>query len=113
MLYTQHNHHHYDWETNVLTLQSLEADSIIGCRQAKTPIHTEVNLDNLESRVQELEMKVAFQDGTIEELDQQVIKLNKALATQQDQLRLLVSKLQAVEPSNMASQADETPPPHY
>ncbi|WP_371986475.1 SlyX family protein [Shewanella sp. 10N.261.52.F9] len=77
------------------------------------PIHTEVNLDNLERRVEELEMKVAFQDGTIEELDQQVIKLNKALATQQDQLRLLVSKLQAVEPSNMASQADETPPPHY
>ncbi|GIU40703.1 protein SlyX [Shewanella sairae] len=70
-------------------------------------------MDNLETRVQELEMKVAFQDGTIEELDQQVIMLNKALATQQDQLRLLVSKLQAVEPSNMASQADETPPPHY
>ncbi|WP_028765822.1 SlyX family protein [Shewanella fidelis] len=70
-------------------------------------------MDNLENRVEELEMKVAFQDGTIEELDQQVIKLNKALAAQQEQLRLLINKLQAVEPSNMASQAEETPPPHY
>ncbi|MGS0729765.1 SlyX family protein [Shewanella sp. 0m-11] len=58
-------------------------------------------------------MKIAFQDGTIEELDQQVIKLNQALALQQEQLKLLISKFQSVEPSNMASQADETPPPHY
>nr|WP_041415847.1 SlyX family protein [Shewanella halifaxensis] len=70
-------------------------------------------MDNLENRVEELEMKIAFQDGTIEELDQQVIKLNQALALQQEQLKLLISKFQAVEPSNMASQADETPPPHY
>ena len=70
-------------------------------------------MDNLESRVEELEMKIAFQDGTIEELDQQVIKLNQALALQQEQLKLLISKFQASEPSNMASQADETPPPHY
>ncbi|ABZ75455.1 SlyX family protein [Shewanella halifaxensis HAW-EB4] len=79
----------------------------------RSPYPSEVNLDNLENRVEELEMKIAFQDGTIEELDQQVIKLNQALALQQEQLKLLISKFQAVEPSNMASQADETPPPHY
>ncbi|WOT04517.1 SlyX family protein [Shewanella youngdeokensis] len=70
-------------------------------------------MDNIEQRVEELEMKLAFQDGTIEELNQQVIKLNDVVALQQEQLRLLLSKLQSVEPSNMASQADETPPPHY
>ncbi|WP_299801763.1 SlyX family protein [uncultured Shewanella sp.] len=70
-------------------------------------------MDNLENRVEELEMKIAFQDGTIEELNTQVIKLNNLLASQQEQLRLLLSKLQAVEPSNMASQSEETPPPHY
>lgn len=70
-------------------------------------------MDNIEHRVEELEMKLAFQDGTIEELNQQVIKLNDVVALQQEQLRLLLSKLQAVEPSNMATQADETPPPHY
>ncbi|GIU11713.1 MULTISPECIES: SlyX family protein [unclassified Shewanella] len=70
-------------------------------------------MDNLENRVEELEMKIAFQDGTIEELNTQVIKLNNLLSSQQDQLRILLSKLQAVEPSNMASQSEETPPPHY
>ncbi|MBL4912386.1 SlyX family protein [Shewanella schlegeliana] len=70
-------------------------------------------MDNLENRVEELEMKIAFQDGTIEELNLQVIKLNNLLAYQQEQLKLLLNRVQAVEPSNMASQADETPPPHY
>ncbi|GIU21970.1 protein SlyX [Shewanella schlegeliana] len=77
------------------------------------PYPSEVNLDNLENRVEELEMKIAFQDGTIEELNLQVIKLNNLLAYQQEQLKLLLNRVQAVEPSNMASQADETPPPHY
>lgn len=70
-------------------------------------------MDNIESRVEELEMKLAFQDGTIEELNQQLIKLNDVVALQQEQVRLLLNKLHSVEPSNMATQADETPPPHY
>ncbi|WP_299795987.1 SlyX family protein [uncultured Shewanella sp.] len=70
-------------------------------------------MDQLERRVEDLEMKLAFQEGTIEELDQQVIKLNDLLATQQEQLRILITKLQSVEPSNMASQSEESPPPHY
>ncbi len=82
-------------------------------RESEAPYPSEVNLDNLENRVEELEMKIAFQDSTIEELNTQVIKLNNLLSSQQDQLRILLSKLQAVEPSNMASQSEETPPPHY
>lgn len=70
-------------------------------------------MEQLAQRVENLEMKLAFQDSIIEELDQQVIKLNDLLAEQQDQLRLLISKLQTVEPSNMANQAEESPPPHY
>lgn len=67
----------------------------------------------LEQRIEDLEMKLAFQDDTIESLNQQVIKLNDLLAEQQEKLRLLTSKLAQVEPSNIASQAEETPPPHY
>ncbi|MCG9745366.1 MULTISPECIES: SlyX family protein [Shewanella] len=67
----------------------------------------------LEQRIEDLEMKLAFQDDTIESLNQQVIKLNDLLAEQQEKLRLLTSKLSQVEPSNIASQAEETPPPHY
>ncbi|CAM2952216.1 SlyX family protein [Shewanella loihica] len=67
----------------------------------------------LEQRIEDLEMKLAFQDDTIESLNQQVIRLNDLLADQQEKLRLLTSKLSQVEPSNIASQAEETPPPHY
>ncbi len=67
----------------------------------------------LEQRIEDLEMKLAFQDDTIESLNQQVIRLNDLLADQQEKLRLLTSKLSQVEPNNIASQAEETPPPHY
>ncbi|WP_299011201.1 SlyX family protein [uncultured Shewanella sp.] len=70
-------------------------------------------MEQMLERIEELEMKQSFQDITIEELNQQVIKLNEIIATQQEQLRLLVTKIQTIEPSNIASQADETPPPHY
>ena len=64
-------------------------------------------------KIDDLEMKLSFQDIAIEELNQEVIKLNALVAKQQHQMLLMVNKLQAIEPSNMASQADETPPPHY
>ncbi len=67
----------------------------------------------LEQRIEELEMKLAFQESTIEALDQQVIKLNSLVEEQQEKLRILISKIQQVEPSNIATQAEETPPPHY
>ena len=67
----------------------------------------------LEQRIEELEMKLAFQESTIDALDEQVIKLNELVNDQQEKLRMLISKIQQVEPSNMASQAEETPPPHY
>ncbi|WP_076407405.1 SlyX family protein [Shewanella sp. UCD-KL12] len=70
-------------------------------------------MEHLEQRVEDLEMKLAFQEGTIEDLNLQVIKLNDLLSDQQQAIRLLVTKLQTVEPSNMASPSEETPPPHY
>ncbi|MDO6617949.1 MULTISPECIES: SlyX family protein [unclassified Shewanella] len=70
-------------------------------------------MQDVHQKIDDLEMKVAFQEATIEDLNQEVIKLNDLVAFQQHQLSLIVNKLQAIEPSNMASQADETPPPHY
>lgn len=70
-------------------------------------------MEHMLQRIEELEMKQSFQDITIDELNQQVIKLNDIIASQQAQLRLLLTKIQTIEPSNMATQADETPPPHY
>ncbi|MGB0894808.1 MAG: SlyX family protein [Parashewanella sp.] len=70
-------------------------------------------MKQLQQQVEDLETKLSFQELTIEQLNQEVVKLNDLLAQQQFQLELMVSKIKAMEPSNIASLADETPPPHY
>jgi SlyX protein len=70
-------------------------------------------MQGVQQQIEELETKLAFQELTVEELNQEVIKLNRLVAHQQHQIHLLIGKLQAIEPSNMATQAEETPPPHY
>lgn len=63
--------------------------------------------------IEELQTKVAFQEHTIE-------ALNEALSSQQHQLdelsyklRHVVDRVKSIEPTNMAKESDETPPPHY
>ena len=68
---------------------------------------------NLEPRIAELEMKLTFQETIIEELNQALIEQQLLIDKMQVQLRYLVNKLKDVQPSNIATQAEETPPPHY
>ena len=68
---------------------------------------------NLELRIAELEMKSAFQETAIEELNQSLIEQQFLSDKMQVQLRYLVNKHKDMQPSNIASQAEETPPPHY
>ncbi|MBB1268598.1 SlyX family protein [Shewanella sp. SR44-3] len=70
-------------------------------------------MQELQQKIEDLETKLAFQELSVEELNQEVIKLNQLVAKQQQQISLMVNKLMDIEPSNMASEADETPPPHY
>ncbi|GGB56791.1 SlyX family protein [Shewanella inventionis] len=70
-------------------------------------------MEHILHKIDDLEMKLSFQEVMLEDLNQEVIKLNALVARQQQQMILMVNKLQAMEPSNMASQAEETPPPHY
>ncbi|MDG6897465.1 SlyX protein [Actinobacillus delphinicola] len=69
--------------------------------------------NNLEIRVTELETKIAFQEKTIEELNDVMVQQQFMLDKMQRQLRHLADKLKGVQSSNIASLAEETPPPHY
>ncbi|KYK76487.1 SlyX family protein [Aggregatibacter actinomycetemcomitans] len=68
---------------------------------------------NLAQRITELEMKTTFQETVIEELNQALVEQQFILDKIQLQLRYLANKIQNIQPSNIASQAEETPPPHY
>lgn len=73
----------------------------------------ETSLSKALARIEELETKVAFQEHTME-------ALNDALAAQQHRfddmafrLKHIIDRVKTIEPSNIARQSEEVPPPHY
>lgn len=71
------------------------------------------NQNEILTALAELETKAAFQEQTIEELNQALIHQQFALDKLQNQVRQLAEKLQGVASSPVASRSEETPPPHY
>jgi SlyX protein len=70
-------------------------------------------MNTVQADIEQLQMKMAFQEDTIESLNQALIEQQKQMDDLQFQLKQLVSKISAIEPSNMASENEEMPPPHY
>ena len=69
--------------------------------------------ESLQQRIEELETKVAFQEETIEQLHTELFEQQKSVLTLQTQMNVVINKMKSMQPSNMASESDETPPPHY
>ena len=71
-------------------------------------------MDGQESRITELEIRVALQEDLLAALNDTVAKLQDMLDLQQAQLRLLYARqqVQTAESAQPYSLADEVPP-HY
>lgn len=63
--------------------------------------------------IDDLQTKMAFQEYTIEQLNDALSSQQHQLDKLQRQISHLVDKLKQLEPSNVAKLSEETPPPHY
>lgn len=72
-----------------------------------------MDLLELEQRLEQLESKTAFQDLTIEELNQVVTQQQMDITRLNERLRLLTERLKATPGSNVAPLSEVVPPPHY
>ncbi|WP_318443706.1 SlyX family protein [Photobacterium leiognathi] len=70
-------------------------------------------IEQLQYRIDELEMKQAFQEQTIDDLNEALTKQQFMIDKMEVQLRFLVGKVKGMQTSNMATESEETPPPHY
>lgn len=68
---------------------------------------------NTSEYIEELETKLAFLEATVDELNQALTDQQSQLDKMQFQIRFLTEKMQQQQVSNIASMAEETPPPHY
>ncbi|BBN80146.1 protein SlyX [Pseudoalteromonas sp. A25] len=70
-------------------------------------------MTELENRVMELEAKIAFQDDTIETLNDELKMHQQRLAKMQRQIELLGEKIKEGREEGLMPQNQEPPPPHY
>lgn len=70
-------------------------------------------MNDLEDRLNNLEMKVAFQEDTISQLSDEIVLLNELIDRQRTQLEYVASRLGEVSQGSQISNAPEPPPPHY
>ncbi len=68
---------------------------------------------NSEARLDELEVRLAFQDELLNTLSDQVAKQEMELRDLWAAKQLLHKQLKEMSPSNIKPEEDETPPPHY
>ncbi|MBG2874531.1 SlyX family protein [Proteus alimentorum] len=72
-----------------------------------------MDIKEVEQLLIQLESKVAFQDATIEELNQVVTQQQIEISRFKEALKIVSERLKNSQTSILARPEDETPPPHY
>lgn len=72
-----------------------------------------VVVNTVGERLEKLELLYMQQEQTIEVLSQQLYQQQLDLTKALREIERLRDKVKTMEPSIVASQAEETPPPHY
>ncbi|MFQ5354949.1 MAG: SlyX family protein [Mariprofundaceae bacterium] len=68
---------------------------------------------SLEDRIIDLETKFAYQDHTIQELNEVIIRQQIQIGSLENQLQRIRNHLKEITPSEIEHSEDEAPPPHY
>jgi len=67
----------------------------------------------MEERLTELESRIAFQEDTIQKLNDVIVQQQHLIEQIVIKQKIMQDQLSAMEPSLLADQERETPPPHY
>ena len=67
----------------------------------------------MNERLTELEVRVAFQDQTIQDLNEVVTRQQRELDRLAKELEAVKSRLSGLAPSMVIPPEEEKPPPHY
>lgn len=67
----------------------------------------------MENRITELEIRLTHLEETLDIFDATIINQNADIERLQLQIQILEKKLKASASANIASESEETPPPHY
>jgi SlyX protein len=70
-------------------------------------------MSDLETRIEALEVRAAYQDQVIEDLNQTVIAQWKLIDSLRRQFNELLDRVQEVEDNASGTSAPEPRPPHY
>ncbi|ANS86639.1 SlyX family protein [Vibrio scophthalmi] len=74
---------------------------------------TEKHITELENRINDLECQLAFQEQTIDSLNDALSQQQLLISKMQDQMKYVAGKVKNLDSSNLADPSEETPPPHY
>jgi SlyX protein len=67
----------------------------------------------MESRLNDLETRVAFQDDLLDTLNTIVAKQQQQLDLMQREIRLLYEQIKTLSPADIAGSNEQERPPHY